>query len=222
MQTRATYQKSLTDLQGEVVTLGGMVATAIDRSIEALNNRDLALAREVIADDKKINEKRFAIEQRATETIATQQPMAGDLRAIISMLHIITDLERMGDHADGNARVVVLIGDEPPLKPLIDVPLMAKKGIEMLNSSLLAFVNRDMDLALRVAAQDDEIDALYDRVFNDLIGYMVADPSTITRATRLIWVGHNLERIADRVTNICERVVYCVTGLMQEIGASKY
>jgi phosphate transport system protein len=148
--------------------------------------------------------------------------MASDLRAIICVLNIITDIERIGDHAEGIAKIVVMIGDEPPLKPLIDVPRMAEKVNDMLHRSLDTLINRNAGAARKIAAEDDEVDQLYDQVFRELLTFMAEDPKTITRATRLIWVAHNLERSADRVTNICERVVYMVTGKMEEIGASKY
>ena len=202
--------------------MGSMVEKAIARSMEALKKRNLKLARQVIADDKKINAKRFELEDKCIQLIATQQPMASDLRIIICVFSIITELERIGDHAEGTAKIAIMIGDEPPLKPLIDLPRMAEKTADMLHRSLLAFTNNDADAAKQIAAEDDEIDNLYDQVFRELLIFMTEDPRTITRATRLIWVAHNLERSADRVTNICERVVFAATGKMEEIGASKY
>jgi phosphate transport system protein len=199
-----------------------MVDKAISRSMEALKKRDLELARKVIADDQKINQKRVDTEERCIELIATQQPVASDLRVIIAVLNIIVDLERIGDHAEGIANIVLMIGDEPPLKPLIDLPRMAEKTRDMLQRSLGAFIKRDADAARKISGEDDEVDNLYDQVFRELLTFMMNDPRTILRATRLIWVAHNLERSADRVTNICERVVFTVTGKMEEIGASKY
>jgi phosphate transport system protein len=148
--------------------------------------------------------------------------MASDLRAIISVLNIITELERIGDYAEGNAKIAIMIGNEPPLKPLIDIPHMAEKTIDMLNRSLDAFIKRDADAAKAIIAEDDFIDNLYDQVFRELLFFMAEDPKTITRATRLIWVTHNLERSADRVTNICERVIFIVNGKMEEIKSSTY
>jgi phosphate transport system protein len=222
METRTTFHKKLSEIQDDVLTIGSMVEKAISRSIEALKNRDLTLAHQIIADDQKINQKRFDIEEKCIQLIATQQPMASDLRIIVAVLNIITELERIGDHAEGIAKIAVEIGDEPPLKPLIDIPRMAEKTNEMLRRSLGAFVNRDAESAIKIAAEDDEVDNLYNQVFRELLVFMMDDPKTITRATRLIWVAHNLERSADRVTNICERVVFVVTGKMKEIGASKY
>jgi phosphate transport system protein len=212
----------LRDIQDELLAMGSMVEKAISRSIEALKNRDLKLANQIIADDQKINEKRFEIEDTCIQLIATQQPMAGDLRTIVSVLSVISELERIGDHAEGIAKIVVMIGDEPPLKPLIDIPRMAEKTIGMLHRSLDAFMSCDQDIARKIAAEDDDIDDLYNQVYRELVSYMVEDPKTITRATRLLWVAHNLERCADRVTNICERIVFTVTGKMCEINVSRY
>ena len=219
---RTSFDRHLHELQDEVLVLGSMVEKAIYRSMEALKNRDLELAKQVIADDSLINRKRFDIEEKCIELIVTQQPMAGDLRVIVAVLNIIIDLERIGDHAEGIGKITLMIGKEPPLKPLIDLPRMAQKTGDMLRRSLDAFVNRDAETARKITAEDDEIDALYDQVFRELLTFMAEDSRTITRATRLIWVGHNLERSADRVTNICERVVFIVTGKMEEMGASKY
>ena len=222
MEIRAAFHRRLKEIQNEVIAMGSMVDKAIDRSIEALKNRDLELAHRIMEDDKKINKKRYEIEESCVQLIATQQPMASDLRVIVSMLAIIAELERIGDHAEGNARIVLMIGDEPPLKPLIDIPRMAEKTRSMLKEGLEAFVNRDAACALRIVAEDDEVDQLYDQVFRELITFMLEDPKTITRATRLIWVAHNLERSADRVTNICERAIYTATGKMEDINVSNY
>jgi phosphate transport system protein len=222
MEIRTTFHKRLREIQDDILAMGSMVEKAISRSIEALKNRDLALAHQIIADDQKINEKRFEIEEKCIQLIATQQPMASDLRIIMSVHSITSELERIADHAEGIAKIAVMIGDEPPLKPLIDIPRMADKTNDMLRRSLEALVNRDAGAAREIIAEDDEVDNLYNQVFRELLTFMLEDPKTITRATRLIWVAHNLERSADRVTNICERVVFIVTGKMEEIGASKY
>ena len=222
MEIRTAFHKKLREIQNDVLAMGSMVEKAISHSIEALKERDLDKARQIIIEDKKVNNMRFTIEEKCVQLIATQQPMAGDLRAIICVLHIITEIERIGDHAEGIAKIVVMIGDEPPLKPLIDIPRMAEKVTSMLHSSLDALINRDADAAKQIIIQDDEVDNIYDQVFRELLTFMAEDPKTITRATRLIWVAHNLERSADRVTNICERVVYLVTGKMEELQVSKY
>jgi phosphate transport system protein len=222
MEMRAAFHKKLREIQDDILAMGSMVSKAILRSIDALKNRDLELAHQIIADDQKINSKRFEIEQKCIQLIATQQPMASDLRTIIAILNITTEIERIGDYAVGIARIVVLIGDEPPLKPLVDIPRMAEQTVDMFQRSLNALLNRDAEAARKIAAEDDLIDHLYDQVFRELLTFMAEDPRTITRATRLMWTAHNLERAADRVTNICERVVFVVTGRMEEIGASKY
>ena len=219
---RTSFERHLHELQDDVLVLGSMVEKAIYRSMEALKNRDLELAKQVVADDSEIDRKRFDIEEKCIELIVTQQPVASDLRVIVAVLNIIIDLERMGDHAEGIGKITLMIGKEPPLKPLIDLPRMAQKTGDMLRRSLDAFVSRDADAARQISKEDDEIDALYDQVFRELLTFMAEDSRTITRATRLIWVAHNLERSADRVTNICERVVFVVTGKMEEIGVSKY
>jgi len=222
MEMRTAFHKRLREIQDDVLAMGSMVNKATLRSIDALKNRDLELAHQIITDDQKINGKRFEIEEKCIQLIATQQPMASDLRTIIAILSITTEIERIGDYAVGIARIVILIGDEPPLKPLVDIPRMAEQTVDMLQRSLNALLNRDAEAARKIAAEDDLVDHLYDQIFRELITFMAEDSKTITRATRLIWTAHNLERAADRVTNICERVVFIVTGRMEEIGASKY
>jgi phosphate transport system protein len=222
METRTEFRKHLREVEEDVVTMGDMVAKAIDRSIKALQKRDLTLAHQIIADDAKINQRRFSIEEKCIGLIATQQPMANDLRIIVAVLSIIVELERIGDYAEGIAKIVVMIGDEAPLKPLIDIPRMGDLTLEMINASLKSFVTRDVELAMKAVSLDSVVDGLYDQVFRELLTFMMVDPKTINRATRLIWVAHNLERAADRATNICERVVFTVTGKMEEIGGSKY
>jgi phosphate transport system protein len=222
METRTTFQKYLRELEEDVVTMGDMVAKAIERSIEALQKRDLTLAHQIIADDAQINKQRFSIENKCIGLIATQQPVASDLRIIVAVLSVIIEMERIGDYAEGIAKIVVMIGDEAPLKPLIDIPRMGEITLEMINTSLKSFVTRDVELAMKVVSLDSVVDGLYEQVFRELLTFMMVDPKTTNRATRLIWVAHNLERAADRATNICERVVFTVTGKMEELGASKY
>jgi len=214
---RKTFEEALQRLQDEVLVLGSMVEQALIDSVGVLKRRDMEGARRLIAGDRLINEKRFAIEADALALIATQQPMAGDLRTLAAVLEIITELERMGDYAKGIARVNLMIGEEPLIKPLIDVPRMAEKARDMLHRALEAFTRRDAALARAIPAEDEEMDALYDQVYRELLTYIMADPHTINQATYLLWVAHNLERTADRVTNICERVVFTVTGEMMEM-----
>lgn len=220
--TRVVFEKELRDLQDQMLLLGSMVEKTITRSIEALKARDLAAAKQIVADDEKIDLKRFEIEEKGIDIIATQQPMASDLRVIIAVLSIITELERMGDHAEGIGKVTILLGDEPPLKPLVDIPRMAEKATSMLRRSLTAFVERNLEAAKMIPAEDSEVDQLYDQVYRELLFFMLQDPKTITRATYLLWIAHNLERIADRATNIAERVVFMITGEYQQLHISKY
>jgi len=194
------------------------VEKATLRSVEALRTRNLAAARAIEAEDTLLNRKRFEIEEAALLLMATQQPMASDLRRLAAIVHIVTDLERMGDYAAGIARICVQIGDEPLIKPLIDIPRMAEKASSMLRRALDAFVERDVAAAEAIALEDDEVDALYQQVYRELLMLMLANPRTIDQATHLLWVAHNLERVADRVQNICERVVFVVTGRMQEFS----
>ncbi len=222
MEPRETYQKQLLETKEQIVVMGDMAGKALDRAVGALKKRDTAHAHQIIADDAKINQKRFEIENRCIELITSQQPTAADLRIIIAVLNITTELERIGDYAEGIAKIVIMIGDEPPLKPLIDVPRMTEITREMIRDGLAAFMESDVKKAAQVITVDDIVDNLYDQVFRELLTFMMDDPKTISRATRLIWVAHNLERAADRVTNICERVVYMVTGKMEETGASNY
>ena len=220
--TRTAFERQLTEIQDEMLALAAMAETAIRRSIEALESGDVGLARQIIADDIKINEKRYNTEERCLELVATQQPLASDLRTIVAVLHIIVDLERIADHAEGNAKLTLMLSDEPPVKPDVDIKRMAQKGIEMLHASLEAFKDRDTQRARAICEMDDEVDALCEQAYHELLTYMIQDPQSIQRATYLIWVAHNLERIADRVTNICERVVFMVTGHVQELNVSRY
>jgi len=220
--TREAYHKALKELENELLTMGDMVAKAMKDSIEALKTRDLEMSKKIIKDDIIINKKRFEIEERCLQMIATQQPMAIDLRTIAAILSIITDLERIGDHAEGNAKINLLIGSEPLVKPLIDVPRMSEKGLSMIDRVLKAFISRNAEEARAICDEDDEVDALYDHIYRELILLMIENPKKIEGATYLIWLAHNLERIADRVTNIAERVVFMVTGKMEEMNVSKY
>ena len=219
---RKTFDQELQRLEDEVLVLGSMVEKAIIESVEALKNRDQEAARRLVAGDRAINEKRFAIEADALTLIATQQPLASDLRTIATVLEITTELERMGDYAKGIAKVNLMMGEEPPLKPFAQVPLMAEKARHMLHQALEAFVLRDVALARAIADEENEMDALHNQVYRELLAFIMDDPSTINRATYLLWVAHNLERTGDRVVNICERVVFTVTGKMYEINVSKY
>lgn len=219
---REVFQERIKELEKEVIEMGEMVITAINRSIEALKSRDFEEAKSIINDDLLINKRRWDIEERCINLISTQQPVATDLRTLITILNIITNLERMGDHAEGIARVVIMYGDKPLIKPLIDIPRMAEKVNSMIKRSLEALVNRDAETARAICSDDDEIDNLHEQVYRELLTFMLEDPKKITGSTYLTWVSRHLERIADRVTNICERIIYLVTGVMEEIEVSRY
>lgn len=222
MRVRSGLDRQLQMLEDEVLMMGGMVEKSVARAVDALSRRDLEESEQVVKEDDLIDRKRFDIEERCIDLIATQQPMATDLRILIAMLHITVELERMGDYAEGIARISLLMGQEATLKPLIDIPRMAEKAQGMLHNALDAMVNRDTVSAQQVCSEDDDVDALYDQIYRELLLFMIEDPKTIRRATYLLWVSHDLERIADRATNIAERVMYLVTGKMEESGASKY
>ncbi len=217
--TRETFDEQLRALEQDVLEMGKMVDKAIDLSVEALKKRDIDLSRQVVRDDLAINQAQHDIEEQCLVLIATQQPLASDLRVIFAIANIATELERMADHAKGIGQIGVMMGPREPLKPLVDIPRMARKGRWLLEQELTAFVNRDTELARSLGDEDDEVDRLYDQVFRELLIFMMDDPRTITRATYLLWVAHNLERIADRAINIGERVVFLVSGEVEEHNA---
>jgi phosphate transport system protein len=210
--TRSIYLHQLQELRDDVVTLSSMVNKAILHASDALQTQDAFMAKQLIADDRLINEYRWKTEQKALLVIATQAPVARDLRTISAVIHIVIDMERMADHAAGIAKIVVQTAGEPLLKPLVDLPRMCELSRVMLRDSVTAFVDEDQAAALAIVRRDDDVDALYDQVYRELLTFMLADPKTINRATRLLWAAHNVERIADRVTNICEQVVFVETG----------
>ena len=209
---RNEFGRDLRFLQEELLAVGSMVEKAIANSVDGLKRRDLDLSRQVVQDDAIVDASRYEIEERCVNLIAKQQPMATDLRTIIAILQIVGELERMGDYASGIAKISLAMGNDPPIKPLIDIPRMADKASLMLRRSLESLVNRDIVAAQGIRADDDEVDALYDQIYRELLTFMLEDPRTITRATYLLWVAHDLERIADRATNIAKRVIYLVTG----------
>jgi len=214
---RETFERDLQELEDELLTLGSMVEQAITDSVALLKERDREGSERLIARDRELNERRYELEAKALTLIATQQPMAGDLRTIAAILSLASELERIGDYAKGIGKINLMMGDEPLLKPLIDVPRMADKTRDMLAQALQAFANRDVELARAIPQQDDEVDGLYNQVYRELLTYIISDPRTIDQATSLLWVAHNLERAADRVINICERVIFTVSGKLVEI-----
>jgi len=217
--TRTMLDRDLRAVQDDLLRIGGLLDSAIQRALDCLAQRDLDLARQIVADDAQINALRFQIEEECLALIATQQPAAGDLRAVIASIVIVSELERMGDYAAGIAKTVLKMGDEPLLKPLIDLPRMAEEARAMVRRALDAYVACDADLARQVAAQDDVLDNLYNQIFRELMTFIVEDPRTISRALYLLFVAHNLERIGDRVVNICERVIFMTSGELKELNA---
>lgn len=217
---RKTFESEIQQVKDNVLILGSMVEKALLDSVEALKKRDIDAAHKLFLDDAEINKKRFEIESHLMILIATQQPMAHDLRFLASTMEIISELERMGDYAKGISNINIRMGDAPLLKPLIDVPRMAQKGVDMLHRSLTAFVNEDVATARTLPMEDDEVDALYNQIYRELMTFVIADPKTIEQANWLLWVAHNLERFADRVTNICERTIFIATGELTEVKSS--
>lgn len=215
---RESFHRELGHLLDQVLVLGSMVEDAILVSVAMLKKRDIEGSRRLIERDQEINSKRFEIEERALTLIALHQPVAGDLRVLGAILEVVTELERIGDYAKGIANINVLIGDAPLLKPLIDIPFMAEKAMEMLRQSLDAFVSRDTEAAKVIPVMDDEVDGLYNQVYRELITHILDDPRCIEQASYLLWAAHNLERAADRVSNVCERTVFMATGKMQELN----
>ncbi len=216
---RTEYINELEETQNELLSIGRLVESSIHDALEALKSRDLDASQRVVDDDDEIDRRQIALEERCIDVMARQQPMAVDLRTLVSVIQVASELERMGDYAEGIAKISLLMGTEPPLKPLIDIPRMADRATDMLRVSLDALVNRDNEAAARVESADDEVDELYEQVYRELLSYMFADPRSITRATYLMWVAHDLERIADRATNIAERVIYVTTGRLPKSTA---
>jgi phosphate transport system protein len=216
--TRSGYDRAFAAVCDDLLRMTDMVDQAIGRALDSLQRRDQVLAQQVIADDAQVNKIRFELEEACLVLIATQQPAASDLRAVIAAMNIVTDMERIGDHATGIAKTVIRMGDEPLLKPLIDIPRMAELARQMLRKGVAAFIERDTQAARALAARDDEMDQLYRAVFDELVEIMAVNPAGVTRATYLLWCAHNLERIGDRVTNIAERVIFLTTGNMKELN----
>lgn len=221
MSTRTQFDLQLQEQRDRVVTMASMVDKAIARSLEALRLQNVALADEVQRSDNGINRMQQAGEENAITMIALQGPVGADVRRVASSMAIFSNLERMGDYAAGIAKIVVETAGEEPIKPLQDIPAMAVIAREMLDAAIVAYINDDIDAARTIAVRDDELDELYDAIVSELMDFMSRDPSTVERATHLLWVAHNLERIGDRVTNICERVVYIVTGEFEELDGGR-
>ena len=218
MSGRHAFEAALQALQDDVLVLGDRVENALLDSVDALKARDFEASRAIIAEDKAIDVMRYKIESDALTLIATQQPMAGDLRMIAAALFIANELERIGDYAKSNAKINIRIGADPLMKPLIDIPRMAEIGQSMVHRSLEAFVSHNLDLAYAVIADDEQVDALYDQVYSEVLTLLFSNVRDIRQGNLLVMAAHNLERAADRATNICERVIYVVTGKLVDVG----
>jgi phosphate transport system protein len=220
--TRQLFEKQLRELKDGVLVMGSMVEKAIQRSVDALRHRDIELSNQVVSEDVAINTKRYELEEQCIHTIALQAPMAADLREIVAVLFIANELERMADHAEGIGRINLMLGEEQLPRQMGAIVEMSDRALDMLRRSLTAFVERDDAAARQICDEDDAIDELYDQTYHDLIQEIVRTPADMERITYMIWTCHNIERIADRVTNICERVIFMVTGQLQEINVSRY
>jgi len=219
--TRESLDNKIQTMLDQIIEMESMVETSTLEALEALKRQDLESARRIYRNDALINEKRFELENFLMITIATEQPlMAGDLRLVASILEVVAELERMGDYAKGIANICLMIGREPLIKPLIDLPRMANIAVSMLRRSVDAFIVQDVRQARLIPLEDDRVDQLYEQIYRELVTIMIGDPTTIDQANNLMWAAHNLERMADRVTNICERTIYVVTGERKEIDVS--
>jgi phosphate transport system protein len=214
---REKFEHELQRLKDEILGLGATAERAVVESVQALEKRDTAKARTLMDDDRLINEKRYAIENDTFTLIATQQPMAGDLRTLAAIFEIATELERIADYAKGIANVSLMLGEEPLIKPLEDIPRMAAKACDMLHRAMDSFMRQDVEEARRIPPEDIEVDSLYAKTYRELITIMTDLRTNADQANRLTWVAHNLERVADRVGNICERVVFSITGVGEEL-----
>lgn len=216
MPPRPVLERSLVDIRDNVLRLASMADQAIANAVRALVERDGTLAATVSQNDAQLNTLRFAVEELSYQLIATQQPNSTDLRLLVGAVSVVTNLERIGDHAAGVARLALRFIERPLPKPLVDIPEMALITREMVREAVNAFFARDVALAERVIARDKDVDALQSRVYRDLVAIMTANTNLIEVCTYLLWVSHNLERIGDRATNICERAIYVTTGELKE------
>jgi len=214
---RKTFDESLQSLQDEVLVLASMVQEMVTASAQALADRNVDRAERLIEQDTNVNRKRFQIEAGLLTLIATQGPIARDLRHVAALLEIITELERIGDYGKGIAKIVLMLGEPEFEAPMPTLQTMALRATEMLREALDSFIRQDVPAAREIAARDDEVDALYNRAYEQLLDLIIEDPNRIEQANQYLWAAHNLERVADRVTNICERTIFTVTGEMREL-----
>lgn len=214
---REVFENELLAIREMLLEMGGMARDAMNRSIGVLRDRDLDAARELIENDELINGRRIEIEEACLRTIATQQPVAGDLRMIFSVLEIATEVERIADYAKGNARISLLIGDRPLVKPLVNLSIMCDRLASMLEDSLKAFLENDTEKAVEVAGRDRLVDELNQQTQRELLTFIMEDARILSGALYLTWVSHNLERTGDRVVNICERIIFAATGRFEDL-----
>ncbi len=217
---RDTFDKKIQQIKDEILLLGSMVEQATLDSVASFKIKDLQAAHQVIEDDQSINDKRFAIENAILILFATQQPLAHDLRLLAAMLIVANELERMGDYAKGISNSTIRLGMTDIPLPIKEIEKMAELAVSMLHRALSAFVNEDMDQAIRIPDEDDEVDELFNKAYRSIVNSMIANPAIIDDASFLLWIVHNLERLADRVTNICERTVFIISGEMMEMDSS--
>lgn len=218
--TRETFDRQIHQIQDEILLLGSMVEQAMLAAIDTLRRRDVTEARKIYHADVSINEKRFAIENAILIAIATQQPIAHDLRVLAAMLEVITELERMGDYAKGIAKVVISLADAEVEIPTTEIVQMGEKSVSMLHRALNAFITENVNVASLITKEDSAVDALYNEVYHKVMQYMIAHPESIDTVNSVMWVAHNIERMADRVTNICERTVFINTGELLELDST--
>lgn len=217
---RELFERKIKQIQDEILLLGSMVEQATLDSVTAFKGKDTDSARTLIEDDQNINDKRFAIENAILILMATQQPLAHDLRLLAAMLLVANELERMGDYAKGIASNTIRLGINDIPIPIRDIEKMAELAVGMLHRALSAFVKEDVKQAVKIPTEDDEVDALFNKCYRTIVNGMIANPATIDEASLLLWVVHNLERLADRVVNICERTVFIKSGEMFEMSSS--
>jgi len=218
---RSLLEQGLSTLKDNVLRIGSLTGNQTQQAVRALKERDAPLAREVIALDEQLNALRYQVERDALRVIATQQPTAGDLRFIVACMHMAVEMERMADHARGIAEIALRIGDEPFIKPLIDIPRMQEIVCEMLRVAMDAFVKLDVAAGRALIERDQEVDELYRQVLRELLTYMMQDHRTINQATLLLWVAHNLERIGDRAVNLCERIIFAAQGELGDFSTKR-
>ena len=218
---RETLDRQIHVLQEELLLLGSMVEQAMLGAVDALKRRDIEASRQIYEADHLVNEKRYALENAIIITMATQAPIARDLRLMTAILEVNTELERMGDYAKGIAKISLRLGDQPVQTRMADLCNMADLSVSMLHRALRAFMDQNATLAYQIAREDDQVDALYNQIYRDLIVQMVAQPASIDHTSLLMWVIHDLERMADRVTNICERTVFIATGELMELDTDR-